>query len=70
MPNSTDANNKPTPITIPNPHQEQLKKEIDQQRLPAILITYTYEEAEMLGAFEEHALSEADALEAIEESAK
>ncbi|HHD75605.1 MAG TPA: conjugal transfer protein TraD [Campylobacterales bacterium] len=39
-----------------------------QLRLPSIAITYSYEEAEELGAFEEYALSEEDALEAIEES--
>jgi hypothetical protein len=70
MPNKNNPNTPLPTITVDATMQEELKKEIDQQRLPAIRITYSYEEAEMLGAFEEHALSEADALEAIEESAE
>jgi len=67
MDNNHSSNNKIN-ITFNPKLQEQLKQEIHQLRLPAIAITYSYEEAEELGAFEEHALSEEDALEAIEES--
>jgi hypothetical protein len=48
--------------------QKELLKEINQKRIPSIPITYSAEEAEELGAFEENALSEEDAREAIEES--
>jgi len=67
--NPNDSNKKQTTIiTFSTKLQEKLKQEIHQLRLPAITITYSHEEAEELGAFEEHALSEEDALEAIEES--
>lgn len=67
--NPNDSNKKQTTIITFNAKlQEKLKQEIHLLRLPAIAITYSYEEAEELGAFEEHALSEEDALEAIEES--
>ena len=48
--------------------QQELQKEINQIRIPSIPITYSAKEAEELGAFEERALSEEDAKEAIEES--
>ncbi len=48
--------------------QQELQKEINQKRIPSIPITYSAKEAEELGAFEERALSEEDAKEAIEES--
>lgn len=48
--------------------QITLKNQINQERLAAIPITYSAKEAEELGAFEERALSEENALEAIEES--
>lgn len=48
--------------------QKELEKEVNQTRLSSIPITYTASEAEELGAFEENALSEEDAKEAIEES--
>jgi len=67
MDNNHSSNNKIN-ITFNPKLQEQLKQEIHKLRLPAIAITYSHEEAEELGAFEEHALSEEDALEAIEES--
>jgi len=62
------TNNYQRIITFDPKLQEKLKQEIHLLRLPAIAITYSYEEAEELGAFEENALSEEDALNAIEES--
>ena len=48
--------------------QSLLKEKIDKERLASIKITYSAQEAEELGAFEERALSEEDALDAIDES--
>jgi hypothetical protein len=48
--------------------QALLKEKIDKERLASIKITYSADEAEELGAFEERALSEEDALDAIDES--
>lgn len=48
--------------------QQELKDKIHQNSVTALPITYSAQEAEALGAFEERALSEEDALEAIEES--
>ena len=48
--------------------QKKLQKEINQKRVTSIPITYSAKDAEELGAFEERALSEEDAKEAIEES--
>ncbi|CAA6801737.1 MAG: NLP/P60 family protein [uncultured Sulfurovum sp.] len=48
--------------------QALLKEKIDKERLASIKITYSAHEAEELGAFEERALSEEDALDAIDES--
>ena len=48
--------------------QALLKEKIDKERLASIKVTYSAQEAEELGAFEERALSEEDALDAIEES--
>jgi hypothetical protein len=48
--------------------QALLKEKIDKERLASIKITYSAQEAEELGAFEERALSEEDALDAIEQS--
>lgn len=49
-------------------NQALLQEKIDKERLASIKITYTAHEAEELGAFEERALSEEDALDAIDES--
>lgn len=62
---STIENNK-TKIDLKK--QKELLKEINQKRIASIPITYSAKEAEELGAFEERALSEEDAKEAIEES--
>ena len=48
--------------------QALLKEKIDKERLASIKITYSADEAEALGAFEERALSEEDALDAIDEN--
>ena len=48
--------------------QALLKEKINKERLASIKITYSAQEAEELGAFEERALSEEDALDAIDES--
>ena len=48
--------------------QALLKEKIDKERLASIKVTYSAYEAEELGAFEERALSEEDALDAIDES--
>jgi len=48
--------------------QALLKEKIDKERLASIKITYSAHEAEELGAFEERALSEEDALDAIDKS--
>jgi len=48
--------------------QALLKEKINKERLASIKITYSAHEAEALGAFEERALSEEDALDAIDES--
>ena len=49
-------------------NQKKLLKEINKKIIPSIVITYSAKEAEELGAFQEYALSEKDAREAIEES--
>lgn len=48
--------------------QTLLKEKINKERLASIKITYSADRAEELGAFEERALSEEDALDAIDES--
>jgi hypothetical protein len=56
------------PKKIDTEVQKTLLKEIHLKRIASIPITYSAKEAEELGAFEERALSEEDAREAVEES--
>jgi len=68
MENNQQKNNKTIFKPIDKKAQLLLKEKIDKERLASIKITYFAHEAEELGAFEERALSEEDALDAIDES--
>lgn len=63
-----EENRKPILKKVDKKAQALLKEKIDKERLASIKITYSAYEAEELGAFEERALSEKDALDAIDES--
>ena len=63
-----EKNNKQILKKVDKKTQALLKEKIDKERLASIKITYSAYEAEVLGAFEERALSEEDALAAIDEN--
>lgn len=68
MENNQQKKNKIIFKPIDKKAQRLLKEKIDKERLASIKITYSTQDAESLGAFEERALSEEDALDAIDES--
>lgn len=68
MESNQEKNNKTILKAIDKKAQHLLKEKIDKERLASIKITYSAQDAEELGAFEERALSEKDALAAIDES--